>query len=48
MSVTIASHYCVMLTTGSGWYGYHMPRVRARDEYYAKLEDQRAKEAGIK
>lgn len=31
-----------------GWYGFHMPRVRARDEFYAKLEDQRAKDAGLK
>ncbi|RVX75369.1 hypothetical protein B0A52_00722 [Exophiala mesophila] len=30
------------------WYGYHLPRVRARDTYYAKLEDERAREAGIK
>ncbi|ETN45418.1 uncharacterized protein HMPREF1541_09249 [Cyphellophora europaea CBS 101466] len=29
------------------WYGYHLPRVRARDQFYAKLEDQRAREAGF-
>ncbi|KAI1609989.1 cytochrome c oxidase subunit 7A precursor [Exophiala viscosa] len=30
------------------WYGYHLPRVRARDNFYARLEDQRAREAGFK
>ena len=30
------------------WYGFHLPRVRARDSYYARLEDQRAREAGFK
>lgn len=29
------------------WYGFHIPRVRARDQFYAKLEDQRAREAGV-
>lgn len=29
------------------WYGFHLPRVRARDQFYAKLEDQRAREAGF-
>ncbi|KAK2809056.1 hypothetical protein FQN50_004109 [Emmonsiellopsis sp. PD_5] len=24
------------------WYGYHLPRVRARDRYYTKLEAERA------
>ncbi|KAL2855357.1 hypothetical protein BJY01DRAFT_243320 [Aspergillus pseudoustus] len=24
------------------WYGYHLPRVRARDNYYARLEQERA------
>ncbi|KAK5990958.1 Cytochrome c oxidase polypeptide VIIA [Cladobotryum mycophilum] len=24
------------------WYGYHMPRTIARDNYYAKLEEERA------
>ncbi|KAH9833944.1 cytochrome-c oxidase, subunit VIIa [Teratosphaeria destructans] len=24
------------------WYGYHVPAVRRRDLFYAKLEDQRA------
>ncbi|KAL2814171.1 hypothetical protein BJX63DRAFT_431572 [Aspergillus granulosus] len=24
------------------WYGYHLPRVRARDNYYARLEQDRA------
>jgi hypothetical protein len=28
--------------------GYHLPRVRARDNFYAKLEDQRARDAGFK
>ncbi|KAF8539371.1 hypothetical protein BDD12DRAFT_793013 [Trichophaea hybrida] len=23
------------------WYGYHVPAVRVRDAYYAKLEQQR-------
>ncbi|KAK2747987.1 hypothetical protein FQN57_001578 [Myotisia sp. PD_48] len=35
------------LGTTSGylwWYGYHLPRVRARDFYYAKLEKQRAED----
>lgn len=27
--------------------GYHLPRVRARDQYYAKLEDERAREEGF-
>lgn len=27
------------------WYGYHVPAVRKRDLYYAKLEDQRAANA---
>lgn len=30
------------------WYGFHLPRVRARDQFYAKLEDDRAKAAGFK
>jgi hypothetical protein len=30
------------------WYGFHLPRVRARDSFYAKLEDQRARDAGVK
>ncbi|PGH08779.1 hypothetical protein AJ79_05878 [Helicocarpus griseus UAMH5409] len=25
------------------WYGYHLPRVRARDRFYSKLEEDRAK-----
>lgn len=25
------------------WYGVHLPRVRQRDTFYAKLEDERAK-----
>lgn len=29
------------------WYGFHIPRVRKRDQFYAKLEEQRASEAGI-
>jgi len=24
------------------WYGYHMPRIVARDNFYKKLEDERA------
>ncbi|RCI08569.1 hypothetical protein L249_4774 [Ophiocordyceps polyrhachis-furcata BCC 54312] len=24
------------------WYGFHVPRVRARDNYYMKLEEERA------
>ncbi|KAI6356152.1 Cytochrome c oxidase copper chaperone [Pyricularia oryzae] len=24
------------------WYGYHVPRTNMRDNYYKKLEDQRA------
>ncbi|KAK4113055.1 cytochrome-c oxidase, subunit VIIa [Canariomyces notabilis] len=24
------------------WYGYHVPRTVARDNYYRKLEDERA------
>ncbi|KJK63191.1 hypothetical protein P875_00033940 [Aspergillus parasiticus SU-1] len=24
------------------WYGYHLPRVRARDNYYVRLEQERA------
>lgn len=28
--------------------GFHLPRVRARDQFYANLEDQRAREAGFK
>ncbi|ATZ57127.1 hypothetical protein BCIN_14g02980 [Botrytis cinerea B05.10] len=27
------------------WYGYHVPAVRKRDAFYAKLEDQRAANA---
>ncbi|RMZ85461.1 hypothetical protein DV737_g863, partial [Chaetothyriales sp. CBS 132003] len=30
------------------WYGYHLPRVRARDNYYIKIEDERARAAGFK
>ncbi|CAK3757797.1 cytochrome-c oxidase, subunit VIIa [Lecanosticta acicola] len=33
------------LGTASGyfwWYGFHVPSVRRRDLFYAKLEDQRA------
>ncbi|KAF7892174.1 uncharacterized protein EAF01_010254 [Botrytis porri] len=33
-------------TFGYGfWYGYHVPAVRKRDAFYAKLEDQRAANA---
>jgi len=24
------------------WYGYHIPRLNARDDYYRKQEEQRA------
>ncbi|GAB1732362.1 hypothetical protein NU195Hw_g7306t1 [Hortaea werneckii] len=37
------------LGTASGyfwWYGFHMPAVRRRDLFYAKLEDQRAEALG--
>ncbi|KAF7504613.1 hypothetical protein GJ744_002040 [Endocarpon pusillum] len=30
------------------WYGFHIPRVRKRDQFYAKLEDQRARDAGVR
>ncbi|KAK4189679.1 hypothetical protein QBC35DRAFT_450121 [Podospora australis] len=34
-------------TFGSAfWYGYHMPRTNARDNFYKKLEEQRAAKAG--
>ncbi|SPO07126.1 related to cytochrome-c oxidase chain VIIa [Cephalotrichum gorgonifer] len=26
------------------WYGYHMPRTNARDNFYRKLEQERAAE----
>ena len=28
------------------WYGYHMPRTNARDNYYKKLEEERAARQG--
>ncbi|OLN86330.1 Cytochrome c oxidase subunit 7A [Colletotrichum chlorophyti] len=28
------------------WYGFHMPRTNARDNYYAKLEQQKAEARG--
>jgi hypothetical protein len=28
-------------------YGYHMPRTNARDNYYKKLEEERAAKQGI-
>ncbi|KAK4205508.1 hypothetical protein QBC40DRAFT_271086 [Triangularia verruculosa] len=28
------------------WYGYHMPRVNARDAHYRKLEEERAARQG--
>ncbi|KEQ76502.1 cytochrome-c oxidase, subunit VIIa [Aureobasidium namibiae CBS 147.97] len=37
------------LGTASGylwWYGFHVPAVRRRDLFYAKLEDQRAAALG--
>jgi len=27
------------------WYGYHVPTIRKRDNYYAKLEEERAAKA---
>ncbi|KAH9883527.1 hypothetical protein F4778DRAFT_787029 [Xylariomycetidae sp. FL2044] len=33
LGVTMGSFY---------WYGYHMPRTRARDAFYSKLEAERA------
>lgn len=29
------------------WVGYHVPSVRRRDKFYAKLEDARAEAAGV-
>ncbi|TKA76660.1 hypothetical protein B0A55_02598 [Friedmanniomyces simplex] len=37
------------LGTASGylwWYGFHIPRTRRRDLFYAKLEDERANAFG--
>ncbi|KAL2134499.1 hypothetical protein VTI74DRAFT_11682 [Chaetomium olivicolor] len=28
------------------WYGYHVPRTVARDNYYKKLEEERAARQG--
>ncbi|KAF3760996.1 cytochrome-c oxidase, subunit VIIa [Cryphonectria parasitica EP155] len=28
------------------WYGFHMPRTHARDNYYKNLEDERASRQG--
>ncbi|KAG8169067.1 hypothetical protein KVR01_001816 [Diaporthe batatas] len=28
------------------WHGFHMPRTNARDDYYKKLEDERASRQG--
>ncbi|KAK4626723.1 Cytochrome c oxidase subunit 9, mitochondrial [Fulvia fulva] len=28
------------------WYGFHVPSVRRRDQFYAKLEDERAAALG--
>ncbi|AEO59403.1 hypothetical protein MYCTH_111770 [Thermothelomyces thermophilus ATCC 42464] len=28
------------------WYGFHVPRTNARDNYYKKLEEQRAARQG--
>ncbi|KAJ6018602.1 hypothetical protein N7522_000669, partial [Penicillium canescens] len=28
------------------WYGFHLPRVRERDTYYARLEAERAAQRG--
>jgi len=35
-----------MVAGYSFWYGYHVPTVRKRDAYYAKLEEQRASSQG--
>ncbi|KAL8756669.1 MAG: hypothetical protein Q9199_002790, partial [Rusavskia elegans] len=32
----------------SSFAGHHVPATRKRDEFYAKLEDERARKAGIK
>jgi len=46
-----------MLTSGIGlgtasgyfwWYGFHIPHIRRRDEFYAKLEDERSAAMGQK
>ncbi|KAK0744719.1 hypothetical protein B0T21DRAFT_358236 [Apiosordaria backusii] len=44
---------CWLVVAGLGfvfgnafWYGYHMPRVNARDNYYRKLEEARAARQG--
>ncbi|KAL1847837.1 hypothetical protein VTK73DRAFT_10253 [Phialemonium thermophilum] len=29
------------------WYGYHIPRTNARDNYYKKIEEERAAKAQI-
>ncbi|KAF2257749.1 cytochrome c oxidase family protein-like protein [Lojkania enalia] len=37
------------LGTASGyawWYGYHVPAVRHRDQFYQKIEEERAKAMG--
>ncbi|KAI0407749.1 hypothetical protein F4802DRAFT_525754 [Xylaria palmicola] len=35
------------MTMGSAyWYGYHMPRTNARDNFYKKLEAERAARSG--
>ncbi|KAJ5668612.1 uncharacterized protein N7477_007182 [Penicillium maclennaniae] len=28
------------------WYGYHLPRVRERDAFYTRLEQERAAQRG--
>ncbi|KAH7030693.1 uncharacterized protein B0I36DRAFT_362521 [Microdochium trichocladiopsis] len=28
------------------WYGYHMPRTHARDNFYQQLESERAAKSG--
>jgi len=34
-------------TFGSAyWYGYHMPRTNARDNFYKKAEEERAQKTG--
>ncbi|KAL2260246.1 hypothetical protein VTK26DRAFT_5828 [Humicola hyalothermophila] len=29
------------------WYGFHVPRTQARDNYYRKLEEERAARAAV-
>lgn len=39
--------FVTLIAAGYGWwYGFHVPSVRRRDLFYAKLEDQRAEALG--